>query len=92
MKTIYKYPLVIDDSQIVTLPVGSKVLTVQLQNEEQPMLWAMIDTNETVMVDHVIEMYGTGHSINELKRKYISTIQLRYGRIVFHIFEKSIIS
>jgi len=85
MKTIYKYPLGMVDSQIVILPIYSKILTVQLQ-KDQPMLWAIIDTNEFKETEHIIEIYGTGHGMNKLKRKYISTIQL--GSLIFHVFER----
>lgn len=89
MKTIYKYPLIVDDLQILTLPKGAKVLTVQTQGP-MPMLWAMVDPEE-VGEEVIIETLGTGQLIKTLpegtQREYISTYQLSKGALVFHVFK-----
>lgn len=86
-KTIYKYPLTFVESQQVSLPVGTKVLTVQLQNGI-PTLWAMVNQNSEHFEDKTIEMYGTGWPIENtcVGRNYISTIQTD-EELVFHFFE-----
>jgi len=42
MRTIWKYPLDVVDSQFVVMPLGAEILTVQIQNEE-PYLWTLVD-------------------------------------------------
>lgn len=87
MKTIYKYPLKVDDFQIVTMPRGAEILTVQAQRE-QPCIWALVDTDNDSEERH-IRMAGTGRSINSRDKllRYIGTFQLAGGNLIFHVFE-----
>ena len=84
-KTIYKYPLQIIDEQWVNIPKGAEILTVQIQNGI-PCLWAKVDAQED-NERRLIEIIGTGNPISNSDRKYISTIQLEKGKLVFHVFE-----
>lgn len=73
MAVVYKYPLVVTDRQLVTMPKEAKILSVQVQKngtEEVP-----------------IRIHGTGHNIPDADRlAYIGTFQMpRYG-LVFHAF------
>lgn len=88
-KAIYKYPLIVADTQTVTLPQGAEILSVQVQNSN-PMLWALVNTDPFVKTENrVIKTYGTGEPIYESDTylKYISTYQLSNGSLVFHVFE-----
>lgn len=89
MKTIYKYDLLVKGVQVVFLPKGAEILTVQTQGPF-PKLWAMVDTEEFSEAI-VIETLGTGNPINKLptgtKRTYIGTYQLSEGSLVFHVFK-----
>lgn len=91
MKTIFKYQLEVLNQQILTLPLGAEILTVQVQHEVV-CLWALVNPKEKLEEERLIEMFGTGHSIEENKnweRVYLSTIQLSQGKLVFHIFYTS---
>lgn len=81
-QTVYKYPLIIDDEQIVSLPVGAQILTVQMQG--RPCLWALVDP-DLPHEDRRILMRGTGHDAQGVGR-YIATFQMRGGALVFHVF------
>jgi hypothetical protein len=88
-KRIFKYPLEVENKQVINLPKGSELLTVQTQFNK-PQLWALVDPNEKEKEERYIEMFGTGHPINynvDLERKYLSTYQLDGGNFVFHVFE-----
>ncbi len=92
-KTIYKYPLQTTNVQILELPKGAEVLTVQTQNDT-PQLWAVVDP-ENELEKRIIEIIGTGHPVRSstvwranISRKYISTYQLFAGKGVFHVFER----
>lgn len=89
MKTIYKYPIGITDQQIIPMPAGANILTVQVQNGN-PFIWAMVDT-EAPTERVSIRVYGTGHSIGERSNlEYIGTFQSMYGgNLVFHVFKES---
>jgi len=86
-KQIWKFPL--HHSNRIPMPIGSEILTVQTQNEI-PCLWALVNPeNETEM--RLFEMIGTGHDITEDgagERKYIGTLQLAGGALVWHVFER----
>lgn len=89
MKTIYKYQLEVIEKQIVELPLGAQILTVQVQNGE-PCIWAEV-YNENKLVKRVFEIFGTGHELREgmgVDRKYIGTFQIHDGALVFHLYER----
>lgn len=88
-KSIYKYELMITNTQKVELPVGAEILTVQLQFES-PCLWALVEPDQTETETRVIEIFGTGHTITDdigVSRKYINTFQTEGGVYIFHVFE-----
>lgn len=85
---IYKYELQVTGNQNIMLPIGSKILTVQNQNEKA-CLWALVDPNNETEGRH-IEIFGTGHPVLSdmgTDRVYISTFQMHGGQLVFHAFE-----
>ena len=84
---IFKYDLRILDVQVIRLPKGSAILTVQMQYGV-PKIWVLVDENEEE-VDRTIEMFGTGYPIDMTNgRKYLGTVQELDGRLVWHIFER----
>lgn len=81
MKTIWKFPLKITNEQLINVPAGSKLLTVQMQGDV-PCLWALVDPNtETSLC--TIQTFGTGHPA-ENAGTYLSTYQV--DSLVFHVF------
>lgn len=50
---IYKYELQVTDNQNIMLPIGSKILTVQNQNEKA-CLWALVDPNNETEGRHSV--------------------------------------
>ena len=83
---ILKWDLRIDDLQIIDIPLGAELLTVQTQGG-QPRLWAACDENAPLRPRR-IAMYGTGHPINGHPGIYIATFQVDSGALVFHAFEE----
>ena len=84
MERIWKFPLLVQDEQTLSLPAGAQLLTVQMQNGA-PCLWAMV--GETEAQEHVaIRMHGTGHTFDATGYVYISTFQMMGGGLVFHVF------
>lgn len=89
MKTIWKYKILPIDVQDIEIPIGSALLSVQVQNDE-PCLWALIyDTNaekETIRIRTI----GTGHQIDDTDfdvKDFLGTFQLNDGALVFHVFQ-----
>lgn len=87
MKTIYKYQLQTVDEQSIPMPYGAEVLCVQVQFNN-PVLYAIIDTEEKTKIYKSFIISGTGHELPSLSdKKYIGTYQLFNGNLVFHVFE-----
>ena len=85
MKTIYKYPIKIVDHQVLNLPMGAEILTVQTQKGE-PFLWAKVDTDERETTEVNIYVHGTGHPVRDETAVYLGTIQQFNGDLIWHVF------
>lgn len=88
MMTIWKYSLAVLDHQVIRMPRGAMVLTVQAQNGEG-CLWALVDVDEP-MVDRIFAVFGTGHFLRKAeweKLHYIGTYQMLDGVLIWHVFE-----
>lgn len=99
MKSVYKYVLdycwnVVDDPKIpytIELPKGATVLSCGLQNNENVCIWAMVDPNQTEMIEVEFYIFGTGWNIsddigNDLR--FIGTYMISDGMFVYHVFMK----
>ncbi len=85
MRKIFKYPLKVEDVQMIEMPKGAAILTVQAQ-QEIPCIWAEVDP-DAPPVKRCFTTYGTGHRVEEIKaRSYVGTYQLKGGALVFHVF------
>ena len=86
MKQIWKYLVEVTDEQVIEMPAGAKILTVQMQRDI-PHIWVCVGPHNKTELRQ-IRIYGTGHNVsNPENLKYISTFQMRGGSLVFHAFE-----
>jgi hypothetical protein len=87
VKTIWKFELLVEDFQTVSMPQDSKVLTVQVQ-QGKVCIWALVDPNDTCKIDCPIWIHGTGHPVTNAAvfGRYVSSVQLDDGALVFHVF------
>lgn len=89
-KTIWKYEIETEGRNVVKMPLGAEILTVQLQLGK-PCIWALVEEDEP-LVQRWFEVFGTGHHVGYdmgVSRKYIGTYQLREGALIFHVFEST---
>jgi hypothetical protein len=84
MRAVWKFPLMLQDSQSVYMPTNADLLTVQMQGE-QICLWALCEP-ENGMSPRIILIHGTGNPIGDIEG-YIGTVQMLGGKLVFHVFE-----
>ena len=82
---IFKWTLEITDKQVVSMPLGAKILGVKMQGDS-PQMWALCDENAPKEQRH-IAIYGTGNPIHGEPGKYITTFLVEFGIHVFHVFE-----
>lgn len=83
---IFKYPLKVEHIQQVMLPQNAKILSVQVQAGTL-CIWAQID-EVNALEDRTIEVFGTGHAMSDEPRRYIGTVQMHGGALVWHVFER----
>jgi len=90
MKSIFKYPLKVTDTQKISIPNSGEILSLQVQNNI-PCIWVLIhDLNDKdKTTECVINMYGTGHTFEENGFcEFLGTFQLKEGLLVFHVFRE----
>jgi len=89
MKTVWKYRVPVADDFAIDMPVGTQVLTMQMQRG-QPCIWALIDAKvDAPFEQRKFRMFGTGHEIEEdIEMSYVGTFQIGNGLLVFHVFEE----
>jgi hypothetical protein len=90
-KVVYKYSLDVKDGlQEILLPIGSEILTIQMQGEILCM-WALVNNDPFIKKEkRHIEIFATGQEISYVMGQdwiYRSTFQTRGGSLVFHAFE-----
>jgi hypothetical protein len=86
MRTVYKYPLPLNDRVTLEIPRGAKPLYVAEQNG-QLCLWALVDP-EHVEEERGFYILGTGQRTTDDKTtQYVGTAICDGGRFVWHVFE-----
>lgn len=85
---IWKFTIPIADEFTIDMPQGAKLLDVQAQGGEQPVLWALVEPDETIQ-PRCFALRGTGHDATGLdEAEYVGTFQLNRGALVFHLFDR----
>lgn len=86
MITIWKYTLEPGVTE-VALIAGAEVLTAQAQGETVQ-LWARVNLDIAFTERRAFQVVPTGGDAPDIwKGRYISTVQLSGGRLIFHVFE-----
>lgn len=85
---IYKYPIMLQPYQVITMPLNHKILLVQVQHG-RICLWALVDP-ESIDSPVGIRIYATGFDdIDEPgELNYIGSVQMENGNFVWHVFEE----
>ena len=87
MNSILKYILETIDEQTIQIPQPAEILSVKEQNGNM-VLYAIADTTRETK-PMTIRIVGTGHPFKDFKVwKFIDTVKLLDGKIMFHIFQK----
>lgn len=88
MKSVWKFDIAWSDGATsVSMPFGAKILSAQIQ-QDILRVWALCNVDEVMHGPRNFRIFGTGHSIpDNLKLRFLSTVQLCGGGLVFHVFE-----
>lgn len=84
-KSIYKYPLPIEDRPELWMPRGARVLSIQEQHGKL-YVWAEID-EDAPREERRFYVFGTGHRVGGGPMRFLATVQMAGGRFVWHIYE-----
>lgn len=88
-KVIWKFSIMVEDSQTVEMPIGAQILSVGMQ-DENARIWALVDPSAH-KEKRLFELFGTGHPIpsgDGIERKFIGTLFIYGSSLVFHLFER----
>lgn len=86
MKRIFKYELIVANHSKLCLPAGTKILSVQTQ-QDKVCLWAVVDESQEDLCLLDIFMYATGQNVSDKDledKRFAGTVQL--GELVYHVF------
>ncbi len=88
MKSVYKYSLTYNGIDTIEMPVGSKIIHVDVQHGAVR-LWVLINKEEKGVEKRIFRIYGTGHDIDDnLKLLHIGSCLTNEGTLVWHVFEE----
>lgn len=83
---IFKYTVPLSDDDLVQMPKGATIISVQTQNGI-PMMWALVDETQP-LIQRRLYLRGTGHEMRDAVGKpFIGTFQIQGGVLVFHLFD-----
>lgn len=87
---ITEYEIKITDEQVITMPVGTQIVSTKTKNENV-ILYTLVDAEQKdVVKDIKFRIHGTGHPIQEdiAEYEFLDTVELYGGSLMFHIFYK----
>ena len=89
MRTIFKYPIKIVDSQRLELPAGAEILKACLDPKGNPCIYAELDTEIVSTSMWTIFVIGTGNPFPESswKLEYISSFPMEALPIMWHVYK-----
>ena len=87
MRTIWKFPIYMEETQTIQVPINPRFLTVQTQGGSAPALWAMV-YDDAPKVQYTLKVVGTGWNADHILThdEYVGTYELMEGTLVFHVF------
>jgi len=84
VKTIWKYPLRMEDEQTVKMPIGAEIISVLLQRDIL-VLYAMVDS-DAPLVSGKVYIRGTGHPLNMVDVRHVGSVAMLDRDLVWHVF------
>lgn len=90
MKSIFKYVLLIKETQLVTLPKNAQVLSVANQRGNL-VLWAAVNTQVKETEQHLITIGTTGNPLPDIRKaNFLGTVLFDNDTFVAHVFHEKI--
>jgi hypothetical protein len=86
MKTIWRYELLPNRIQTVTIPFDGRILTVQTKGDNVPLMWVLVDP-DMPMQERCLGIYTTNTAVPDEPGRYIDSFMIHEGMLEFHLFE-----
>ena len=86
---MFKYDINPGGESVVQMPIGSSLLHVSQQTDNDVKLWAIVEDTALLVPRHFF-VVGTGHALPDdiyTKYRYVGTVHVWSGAIVLHVFE-----
>lgn len=89
MERVYKYVLKATDEQVIEIP-SINILSVESQLDDI-VVYALVDIDNPTPNRYTFRVHGTGHDIkNDIDSfKFLGTVKMYNGSLMFHVFYKS---
>lgn len=84
MMTIYKYPIKITGVQVIRFQKGYELLSVGLDPNNIPCIWAKVDPSQEVFDEVEIYVVGTGNPCPDMGAFFIGTF--KQHPFMWHVF------
>jgi hypothetical protein len=81
---VFKYSLMMADTQFVVMPETSEILSVQFQGE-QLVMWAAVCADRPTIKQKIV-IAGTGHPTDLRGLRFVGTAQDPTAPLVWHVF------
>ena len=88
MRTVWKYPVPIDDRARVVMKQNATILHIDDQGNDYTLyLWALVDTSEKD-IERFFRVDGTGYRMDNLResQKFIGTVINPRLNLVWHVW------
>lgn len=87
-QVVWKYTLDAAERQILEMPKGAQILSVQVQHE-QIAIWVLLDPAVREKEERLFHVHGTGYKLPDVPLKFLGTVLAQQGYLVLHIFEET---
>jgi len=81
---IFKYPLKVQEVQVLTLPLGTTILSV-VEQHENICIYAEVGPSETERGGFYIS-YSDHWENGPIEAHFLGTVKLSSGALMFHVF------
>jgi len=93
-REVWKFPIVYQDTQVLSLPRGAKILHFDAQGigelSERLWIWAEVNPDLKEYEDRCFAVVGTGHAFMDTPGytlAHVGSVLTEGGRFVWHLYE-----
>lgn len=87
-RRVFRYRLDLAEAPTLDLPAGAEVVSVAPPRDLSSSLdlWAVVDPDRATVKRH-FRIAGTGHPLPDDAARFLGTVPMSQGSVIFHVFE-----